>query len=180
MRPIKIFCAALLIAAPAMAQEKQLHGIDLADMDRKVNACDNFFDYANGAWRANNPIPPSMVRWSKRWQSGETTKDTLRTILEEASAKKDPQASTEQLIGDYYGSCMDEKKINEAGIRPLKNELKLIDSIKSTADLQHAIVVLKQEGISVPFTFSSAQNPHNPTQVIAATGSGGLGLPDRD
>src|SRR6059058_1624911 len=116
---LKIVCVALLLAIPSIAQEKQLHGIDPSDMDRKLNPCDNFFDYANGAWRANNPIPPSMVRWSKRWQSGETTKDTLRTILEESSAKKNPKGSTEQLIGDYYGSCMDEKKINEQGIKPL-------------------------------------------------------------
>src|SRR4051812_45849601 len=180
MRPLKIAFVALLLALPSVAQEKQLHGIDPSDMDRKVNPCDNFFDYANGTWRANNPIPPSMVRWSKRWQSGETTKETLRTILEEASAKKNPQASTEQLIGDYYGSCMDEKKINDAGLKPLSSELKMIDSIKATADLQRAITALKREGISAPFSFGSAQNPHNPTQVIADTGAGGLGLPDRD
>src|SRR5947208_10925707 len=103
MRLLCLVATGLMLAATAVAQEKQLHGIDLADMDRKVNACDNFFDYANGAWRTNNPIPPSMVRWSKRWQSGETTKDTLRTIVEEASSKKNAKGSTEQLIGDYYG-----------------------------------------------------------------------------
>jgi endothelin-converting enzyme/putative endopeptidase len=180
MRLLYLAAIALLLAVPAIAQEKQLHGVDLGDIDRKVSPCDNFFDYANGAWRAKNPIPPSMVRWSKRWQSGETTKDTLRTILEEASAKKSAKGSTEQLIGDYYGSCMNEKRINEQGIKPLGAELKLIDSIKTTADLQRVITALKQENISAPFTFSSAQDPHNPTQVIADTGAGGLGLPDRD
>src|SRR5882724_554109 len=180
MRLVRTLPLALLLTIPALAQEKQLHGVDLGDIDRKVSPCDNFFDYANGAWRANNPIPPSMVRWSKRWQSGETTKDTLRTILEEASAKKGPKGSTEQLIGDYYGSCMDENKINEQGIKPLGAEMKLIDSIKTPADLQRVITALKQENISAPFTFSSAQDPHNPAQVIADTGAGGLGLPDRD
>ena len=180
MRLVWSLSIALLLALSAVAQEKQLHGVDLGDIDRKVNPCDNFFDYANGAWRANNPIPPSMVRWSKRWQSGETTKEMLRGILEESSAKKNPKGTTEQLIGDYYGSCMDENKINQAGIKPLSGEFKLIDSIKNTADLERVIAALKQEGISAPFTFSSAQDPHNPTQVIADTGAGGLGLPDRD
>src|SRR2546423_13571429 len=132
MRLLKFACVTLLFALPSVAQEKQLHGVDPSDMDRKVNPCDNFFDYANGTWRANNAIPPSMVRWSKRWQSGETTKDTLRTIVEEASAKKNAKGSTEQLIGDYYGSCMDEKKNNGSGIKTLSSELKKIDSIKST------------------------------------------------
>jgi len=154
MRLAVVTSVAILLAIPSVAQEKQLHGVDLGDIDRKANPCDNFFDYSNGAWRANHPIPPSMVRWSKRWQSGETTKDTLRGILEEASEKKGPKGSTEQLIGDYYGSCMDEKKINEQGLKPLSGELKLIDSIKSESDLERVITALKQEGISAPFTFS--------------------------
>ena len=180
MRLARILSFALLIAIPALSQEAQLHGVDLRDIDRKANPCENFFDYANGAWRADHPIPPSMVRWSKRWQSGETTKDTLRSILERASTKPNPKGSTEQLIGDYYSSCMDEKRINQQGLKPLNWELKQIDSIKSQADLQRVITMLKQEGVSAPFTFNSVQDPHNPTQVIADTGAGGLGLPDRD
>ena len=55
MRPFQIAYVALLLSVVSVGQEKQLHGIDLGDMDRKVNPCDNFFDYANGTWRANNP-----------------------------------------------------------------------------------------------------------------------------
>ena len=58
-----------------------LKGIETADMDRSVKPCENFFDYSNGAWRANNPIPAYMDRWSRRWQAGELNKDQLRKIL---------------------------------------------------------------------------------------------------
>ena len=44
-----------------------LHGVQLPDMDTGVQACDNFYDYANGTWRKQNPIPASMPRWSRRW-----------------------------------------------------------------------------------------------------------------
>src|SRR5580692_4847703 len=94
------------------AQEKPLHGIDVSDLNRKVSPCQDFYEFANGNWRANNPIPPSQVIWSKRWAAGESTKEVLRSILEEAAAKSAsaPPKSTERLIGDYYGACMDEKQ----------------------------------------------------------------------
>ena len=85
-------CAVLVLfisSAPfALSQSSSLHGIDLTDLDRKAAPCDDFFEFANGTWRANNPIPASMTRWSKRWQAGESSKDKLREILEAAAADK--------------------------------------------------------------------------------------------
>jgi len=185
MKKQKVVCLGfclLGLGALAAAQEKPLRGVNLSDMDRKVKPCDDFFEYANGAWRANNPIPPSMVRWSRRWQSGETNKDVLHEILDEASASaaKAAPGSTEQLIGDYYGSCMNEEAINKQGVKPVEGDLALIDSIASKSDLQKVMTHLNQEAIFVPFPFGSSQDPHNPTQVIADVAAGGLGLPDRD
>jgi len=95
-------------------------GVELGDMNRSIDPCTDFFEYANGNWRAQNPIPPSMVRWSRRWRSGETIKDDIKVILDEASANKSAApGGTERLIGDYYGSCTDEGKINPAWMKPL-------------------------------------------------------------
>src|SRR5205823_10671744 len=109
-----LFCCSVMFG-------QQLHGVDLNDLDRKADPCNDFFQFANGTWRANNPIPASMTRWSKRWQAGETSKDKLRDILEDASKSQSaPKGSTEQLIGDFYGSCMQESKINARGFEPVK------------------------------------------------------------
>ena len=112
----------LLSCAPfAASQTSSLHGIDVADLDRKAEPCTDFYEFSNGTWRANNPIPASMTRWSKRWQAGESSKDKLREILEAASADKSaPQGSTEQIIGDYYGACMDESRVNARAMDPIK------------------------------------------------------------
>lgn len=182
MRFLKAIFLTLLLASLATAQGKPLHGVDLSDMNRKVRSCDDFFEYANGSWRSNNPIPPSMVRWSRRWSAGETTKDVLRDILDATAATSSSAkpGTTEQLIGDYYGSCMDEDAINKQGIKPLVSDLELIKSIRAVSDLQSVIVHLHQEGVFVPFRFGSVQDPHEPTQVIADASAGGLGLPERD
>ena len=126
--------AALLALAPAAfaADTPSVKGIETGDLDRSVEPCADFFDYANGHWRAQNPIPPSMVRWSRRWAAGETAKDQLKVILDEVSAKDDwPKGSVEQLIGDFYGACMDEKRVEELGLEPLRPALAEIDAITS-------------------------------------------------
>src|SRR5207253_1038325 len=87
---------AMLLCSSVMFGQ-QLHGVDLNDLDRKADPCNDFFQFANGTWRATNPIPASMTRWSKRWQAGETSKDKLRDILEEAEKNSNaPKGSTEQ------------------------------------------------------------------------------------
>ena len=73
----------LVVACSATAADQPLKGVEVGDIDRKVDACTDFFAYANGRWRAENPIPGSMPRWSRRWAAGEANKDKLRGILEE-------------------------------------------------------------------------------------------------
>jgi endothelin-converting enzyme/putative endopeptidase len=173
--------AILVIAMSASAQQPQLKGIEVADMDRSVKPCDNFYDYANGSWRAQNPIPSYMDRWSRRWQAGEVNKDQLRTILDEiSSGPAQPKGSPAQLTGDFYAACTNTKAIDAAGITPLKPSLDAIDAIHDLPGLQKEIENLNATGILAPFAFGSTQNPHDPTQMIADVGAAGLGLPDRD
>ena len=182
MRILRLALSMLVCAFPILAQDKALHGIDVSDIDRKVSPCQDFYEFANGTWRANNPIPPSMVMWSKRWAAGESTKEVLHGILEEAAAHSASAApkSTDRLIGDYYGACMDQKQIDAQGVKAISRELDLVQSIGSLTDLQRVIARLNEEAIFAPFAFGSSQDPHNPTQVIADAGAAGLGLPERD
>ena len=86
MRVAALLVPLLAVSGSVLAQESAQKGIELSDMNRSVEACSDFFEFANGAWRAANPIPPSMVRWSRRWEAGEQAKDRLKGILEETAA----------------------------------------------------------------------------------------------
>src|ERR1035438_4211103 len=143
------------------SQTSSLHGIDLGDRDRKAEPCTDFYEFANGTWRANNPIPASMTRWSKRWAAGESSKDKLREILEAASADKNArQGSTEQIIGDYYGACMDETRVNARGMDPIKPPFAKIDAARDIAALQEVMAEMHDIIVNAPFALGSQQDPH--------------------
>jgi len=169
-----------LACIAALGQTAQ-KGVESADIDRKADPCNDFFQYPNGAWRAANPIPASMQRWSRRWASGELAKDQLKEILDDASKKTDwPKGSIEQQIGDYYGACMNEKRLNELGIKPIQPMLAEIDAIKTSADVQKMIGKMHDLEIQAPFFLYASSDNHNPTEVVADILAAGLDMPDRD
>ena len=126
MKKCNFFIAGFFSLAVSAAEAP--HGILPGDINRDGNACTDFFDYANGNWRRENPIPDYMDRWSRRWQSGEVNKEHVRGILDEVSARpRLAGRSAEQLSGDFYGACMDEDRIEKTGIAPVKA---LLDEIR--------------------------------------------------
>lgn len=181
MRFLRIALVLALCPCALFPQTVSRHGIDPTDLDRKADPCGDFYQFANGTWRANNPIPASMTRWSKRWAAGEAIKDQLREI-EEQSAKDRSAApgSSDQILGSYYSACMDESKVNARGIQPLKPWLEEIDNAGDMAQLQRVMTNLHDLGVVAPFVLGGSQDPHKPTLVLADVGANGYSLPDRD
>ncbi len=157
------------------------HGIAPGDINRDGDACNDFFDYANGTWRKQNPIPDYMDRWSRRWQSGEVNKEHVRGILDEVSARRDwPSGSAEQLSGDFFGACMDQDRIDETGLAPVRSLLDETGAVNGRSDVQRLIRKLHAMGVDVGFVASAFPDLHDPARMIVHVQAAGLGLPDRD
>jgi endothelin-converting enzyme/putative endopeptidase len=156
-------------------------GIEAGDVNRSVDPCTDFYEYANGTWRAQNPVPAGKSRWSRRGIVREANQQKVDALIQELAAKTDwPAGSPEQLVGDHYASCMDEAAIEAAGISPIAPLLADIDAAKTPADVQRAMRRLLDLGIAAPLGESGAYDNREPKDYLLNLVAGGLGLPDRD
>jgi putative endopeptidase len=168
------------LAIPS-AYGMQDHGFDLANLDRSVRPCDDFFKFAGGGWVKSHPIPAAYPRWGTFDQLRDSNEEVLHQILEKAAADKSATpGSNLQKIGDFYASCMNEVAIEAAGAKPLDAEFQRIADMKNTSDFPAEVARLQRGGVPALFRFNSTQDYKDSTQVIADARQGGLGLPDRD
>ena len=156
-------------------------GIQSGDVNRSVEPCSDFYEFANGTWRAQNAIPAGKPRWGRRGVAREANRQRVRALVEELAAKTDsPAGSPEQLVGDHYASCMDEAAIDAAGISPIAPLLADIDKAKTPGDVQRVIRRLHDLDIAAPFGETGAYDNVEPKDFQLNIVAGGLGLPDRD
>ena len=186
MRSFLNFMAVCVLVVPVWAQNKPETAKKPADvrfsadmLDKSIDPCTDFYAYACSKWQAENPIPSDRASWGRFNELQERGEYIEREILEKA-AEKPGRNATEQKIGDYYASCMDEAAIEKAGTKPLNADFESIAALKSKDSLPQEVIRLHREGVNVMFSFSSGSDFKNASQMIAEVDQGGLGLPDRD
>jgi putative endopeptidase len=155
-------------------------GFDAKALDRSVEPCNDFYQFACGTWMKENPIPADQATWGRFSELAERNRTTLRGLLEKVSEPKANRSPIEAKLGDYYATCMDEKRVEELGAKPIEADLKKIDAIKTKAQLPAMMGALQRVGVGTFFGFGSDQDFKDSSQVIAEVDQGGLGLPDRD
>ena len=167
----------LFVGSP---QKAVASGFDPANLDRSANACQDFNQFANGGWIAKNQVPPAYPTWGRFQVLNEQNQMVLHDLLEGLLKKKTLAKGNEQKLADFYGSCMDEQKIESEGITPLADELKRINDISDILSLEDEIARFHSHRIPAIFGFGVAQDFKDSKSYIAQTAQGGLGLPDRD
>jgi len=175
MRVLALLC---LGAATGFAQ--QASGFDPGALNRNVDPCVNFYQYACGGWMAANPLPGDQSRYGRFDALQERNRTLLKGVLEAAAANQGKRTSIEQKIGDYYAACMDEKTIETKGLAPLKPDLNRVAAISDRSKITAVMTHMYLIGSPAFFRFGSEQDAKDSSQVIPVVDQGGLSLPDRD
>ena len=154
--------------------------MNLDTIDKTVDPCVDFYQYACGNWMKTTEIPADQTSWNSFVDIQERNSAVMREILEKAAAANAGRDAISQKIGDYYGSCIDESAANAKGVDPLKPELERIANAKDKAGLIEAVARVQLIGPNPLFNFYSSPDLHSANDVIAYIDQGGLSLPDRD
>src|SRR5438270_7498706 len=185
MRAFRLAHVLLLLAtASASAQStspsKPGPGFSVDNIDKNVDPCTDFYQFACGNWIKNSEIPADRASWQSFSELNESNLEIEHKILEKAAAGGTGRSAVDQKIGDLYGSCMDERAADSKGLAPLKPELDRIAAVKDRAGMIDVIARVHLIGPNPLFNFYSSSDLHNADQVIAYIDQGGLSLPDRD
>ncbi len=150
-------------------------------IDTTVKPNEDFFQFANGLWFKNNPIPGSESNWGIGDLVQEEVYSKLRKISEDA-AKANAAAGTDtKKIGDFWSTGMDSAKADKIGITPLAAELDRIGKVKDVKGVVETMTALDPLQTGIFYAgFYITQDAKNSEVMTLMLWQGGLGLPDRD
>lgn len=129
----RITLAFIAVLAPAFAAAQGL-GYSPAHLDPSANPRQDFYRYANGKWLDRTQIPASEPDISGFSQLEINVAGQLLQLVKDAAAAAAAPGTARQQVGDYWRAAMDVKRLDEIGLKPLKEDLDRIQALALPGD----------------------------------------------
>jgi endothelin-converting enzyme/putative endopeptidase len=172
-----LLAGAMAGAVPALGAAPRYApwGLELQDMDRSVKPGDGFFQYAEGTWLKNHPIPADKTAAGYNYDLPDEIELQVRKMVENAAAH--PTSPTAQKIGDAYAAWMDQSGIDARGLAPLRPYLAKIDAVSNRRQL---VRLMAQPSYAAPISVGIGTDQDNTNRYEVRISQAQLGLPTRD
>lgn len=168
-----------LTACQSTKQSAPQADILATHIDSTCAPSDDFFQFANGRWLKENPIPASESGWGIANLVNEELYKRKLNINEQAVAAKDKN-KTQQQLANFWTCAMDSNKAEQLGLTPLSPLLTQIQKAKNIEEVLILAAQLHRIGVGVFFSEGVGQDEMNSSKMCYQIHQGGLGMPNRD
>lgn len=152
-------------------------GVDRNNLDESIAPQEDFYQYACGGWMKANPIKAEYSRFGTFDKLGESSREQVRSLIDNLDRKNAAPGSITQKIGDLYAMGLDSVRLNKEGAAPIMNDVKTINNTKRAdiIDLMSNMI-----GVNAFFGTGVDADMMNSNMNTMYWQQGGLGLGDRD
>src|SRR5271157_204154 len=155
-------------------------GFSLDYLDRSVDPGKDFYGFATGNWRKENPVPADQSVWASFTQLRRQNRERLRSIAEGTLEADGSAPSPVREVGTFYASALDRAHRNELALHPIVDHLASVDRITTPRDLLKVLAKLHDTGFSGAFLPDVDADCKQSSVYAFYLSQGGLSLPDRE
>jgi len=178
---LSLVCAAgFTVFADDPATAPEIPRFSTNYLDRSVSPFADFYEFACGRWRKENPVPSDKSRWGGFSQLAERNWFLIHEILNDTLRAPAAPRSPRRQVADFYASAMDTNRIERLGLKPVQAGLKRIDRVSDVRSLFRLLAEFHDQGCGGMFAMGFGPDDKNSSIYAVDLWQGGLSLPDRD
>ena len=147
-------------------------GVDLTARDTSVKPGDDFQKYASGNWLAKTDIPADKPSVGSFYEVFDLTQDQMKELVTSAPASSE--------YGALYKSFMDEGRVEQLGLTPLKPDLAKVAAIKTKAEFARDMGTTDGSFGSSIFAYDLEPDTADAKMNSLYLYQAGIGMPNRD
>src|SRR4029077_16353033 len=108
---LTVLLSSLTFAQPANSgsgnEMPELDSFTPDQVDKSLDPCNDFFQYACSKWLKANPIPSDQAGWGTFNKLAIWNVAAIHNTLEDAAKPSASRNAADQKAGDQYAACMD-------------------------------------------------------------------------